>query len=241
MNFIGAPGSSTPTPDLPPLALRMGGEHFKDDQAFISTAVADVHRLQSSAHLTMDTRLLDWGCGAGRLAIGIRHVFGHIRDYHGVDIQKDLVDWAQEHLSDEHTRFSLVGAVNDRYNPGGVGPHNIPADDASVDVFYAYSVFSHMLADDVAIYSKVISRILAPGGRVMLTAFVEEDVQAWQENPPDYGPLAWTGPLHCVRYDRVFLESILRQAGLVVDSFQYGQETDGQSLYLLRHDESRRR
>ncbi len=44
---------------------------------------------------------------------------GHVEDYHGVDIQPELLDWAKDNLTDEHTRFTLVDAHNARYNPDG--------------------------------------------------------------------------------------------------------------------------
>lgn len=219
---------------LPPTDLRMGGEHFLDDDDFVQSAIEDVRRLEEYAGLNRDCRLLDWGCGAGRLAVGVKAVLGHVREYHGVDVQPQLVEWAIENLSDERTRFSLVPSANARYNPEGSSVRSIPAEDGEVDVFYAYSVFSHMVPDEVAAYARIISRILAPHGRALVTAFVEEDVQAWQENPSGYGPIEWSGPLHCVRYDRGFLEDLLRESGLYVDIFEYGRETDGQSLYVLR-------
>ena len=55
------------------------------------------------------------------------------------------------------------------------------------------------------------------------------------ENPEGYGPLEWLGRLHCVRYDRAHYESLVAATGLAVDRFEYGRETDGQSMYVLRH------
>ena len=58
---------------LPPSKYRMGGKHFKNDDAFIKTAVRDVKRLERLAGLNENSRLLDWfGIGlrfAGGLAI----------------------------------------------------------------------------------------------------------------------------------------------------------------------------
>ena len=59
----------------------MGGKHFKNDDAFIRTAVRDVKRLERLAGLTTDSRLLDWGCGAGRLAVGVRRRLDDIRPH----------------------------------------------------------------------------------------------------------------------------------------------------------------
>jgi ubiquinone/menaquinone biosynthesis C-methylase UbiE len=163
----------------------MGGAHFQQDAAFIATSVADVRRLQDRAGLTEQSRLLDsWGCGAGRLAVGIKHTLGHVADYHGVDVQPEPIAWAAANLTDDHTRFALVDVANARYNPDGTRTQSIPAPDSSVDVFYAYSAFSHMLIDDISTYCREIARLLAFGGRAMVTAFVEEGVASWSENPP---------------------------------------------------------
>lgn len=230
--------TDAPTPDinvpLPPPRLRMGGAHFRKDADFIKAGVRDVRLLRRRAGLTRKSRLLDWGCGAGRLAIGVRHLLGNIEEYHGVDVQPELLDWARDNLTDAHTRFTLVDQRNERYNPDGDKTFAIPAQPGSVDVLYSYSVFSHMLARDVAGYSATIAKILAPEGRAMMTAFVEEDVEDCTENPTDYRKLEWKGALHCVRFNRRFFEATVYDAGLAVDEFVYGRETDGQSMYVLR-------
>lgn len=212
----------------------MGGKHFKNDQAFIRTAMQDVKRLEKYAGLTTESSLLDWGCGAGRLAVGVREHMGQIRDYHGVDVQAELIDWAQENLAGPGVRFTLVDVRNERYNPDGSTEHTIAAEPNSVNVFYAYSVFSHMNADDTKAYLTLIGEILATDGKALITCFVEEDVPAWEENPQGYGPLEWKGRLHCTRFSREAFETLVRGAGLGVDRFEYGRETDGQSLYVLR-------
>ncbi len=224
-----APGKA-----LPPGKYRMGGEHFKDDAVFIATAVRDVNRLEEYCDLTADSRLLDWGCGAGRLAVGVRERFGRIADYHGVDIQPELIEWAQENLAAPGFRFTLLDVSNERYNPDGTPERTLGAEPGSVDVFYAYSVFSHMNDDDTPAYLRLIHEALAPGGRAFVTCFVEEDVEGWEENPEGYGPLEWKGRLHCTRFARWHFEDHVNAARLAVDRFEYGRETDGQSLYVLR-------
>lgn len=230
--------SDTPTPDisvpLPPPRLRMGGAHFRKDADFIESGVRDVRLLRRRAGLTRNSRLLDWGCGAGRLAIGVRRLLGNVADYHGVDVQPELLDWARDNLTDAHTRFTLVDQRNERYNPHGDETFAIPTPAESVDVLYSYSVFSHMTAADVAGYSATIASILAPQGRALMTAFVEEDVPDCVENPTDYRRLEWKGALHCVRFERRFFEATLHDAGLAVAEFVHGRETDGQSMYVLR-------
>lgn len=227
-------GTSPAGVKLPPTVYRMGGAHFRQDDAFVSSAVAEVGRLEERIGLGSSSRLLDWGCGAGRLAVGIVERLGRIEHYHGVDIQKHLIDWAQRHLGDRPGfEFTHVDLANPRYNPGGSLQRTIPGATGGYDGFYAYSVFSHLMGDDTAAYLKEVSRLLAPGGRAFVTAFVEDGVPDQEENPAGYGPLEWSGPLHCVRFNRGFFETMVTDAGLVVDSLDHGQETDGQSLYIL--------
>lgn len=224
-------GKKTP---LPPGKYRMGGKHFKNDKAFIKTAVSDVQRLEKYCGLDSSSSLLDWGCGAGRLAVGVREHFGQIRDYHGVDIQAELIDWANENLTGPGFRFTHVNVSNERYNPDGSPERTLAAAPGTVDVFYAYSVFSHMNDEDTQAYLKLIEESLSTHGRAFVTCFVEEDVPGWVENPQGYGPLDWKGRLHCTRFARWHFEDHVNAARLAVDRFEYGKETDGQSLYVLR-------
>ena len=145
---------------LPPSKYRMGGKHFKNDAAFIKTAVRDVKRLEKYAGLTKDSALLDWGCGAGRLAVGVREHFdgGRIADYHGVDVQPELIDWANANLAGPGFRFTCVDVSNERYNPDGTPERTLAADPGTVDVLYAYSVFSHMNDEDTPAYLRLIQR-----------------------------------------------------------------------------------
>jgi len=163
------------------------------------------------------------------------HYKGHrIEDYHGVDVQPDLIDWARTNLTAPGFRFTCVDVANERYNPAGLPDRTIAADPGTVDVLYAYSVFSHMNDEDTAAYLALIGQALSEQGKAFVTCFVEEGVPAWEENPEGYGPLEWKGRLHCTRFDRRHFEDLVARGGLAVDRFVYGRETDGQSLYVLR-------
>lgn len=219
---------------LPPREYRMGGKHFKDDAAFMEAAGRDVDKLVRWAGLQRTSRVLDWGCGAGRLAVGLRDRFGDSVEYLGVDVQPALVDWARANLATELMAFTRADVENERYNPDGIRRRRIPRDSGSVDVFHAYSVFSHMRPDDVVGYGREIARVLAASGAALVTAFVEPEVVSWEVNPDDYGPLKWRGPLHCVLYNVEFFRALMSEAGLDTEVVEHGTETDGQSLLRLR-------
>jgi len=123
-----------------------------------------------------------------------------------------------------------------RYNPGGGAidaAFRLPAAPGSVDLAYLYSVFSHLPEAHLRVYLGELARVLAPGGRVFLTAFVEEGVPPVVVNPPGYAFERCSGPLHVVRYERGHFAGLLEAAGFRVDRFDHGAETDGQSgVYL---------
>ena len=221
---------------LPPVQLRAGGEHFKNDKDFIEKAVRDVKRLRRICGLTLNSRVLDWGCGAGRLAIGIKEHFpeGRIQHYQGVDVKKNAIDWADKNLKAPGFDFTYINSCNERYNPSGAKTRTLASGARSFDIIYGYSVLSHMTKEDASEYLKLIKNSITDEGKVFITSFVEENVPDWSENPQGYGPLQWTGRLHCTLFNRHYFERLIQAAGLAVDGFQYGRETDGQSLYVLR-------
>ena len=211
----------------------MGGAHFLDNDAFVAAGTRDVARLIEHG-LSPDSHLLDWGCGAGRLAIGVIETWGGIGRYDGIDVQEELVRWADRHVARGSIRFIHVDVANARYNRDGSPERRIPGADSGYDAVYGYSVLSHMDSTEVAAYAREIRRLLRPGGFAWVTAFVERGVPEESENPEGYGPIRWEGPLHCVRFEQGYLESLVGQAGLAVEHFEHGQETDGQSRYVLR-------
>jgi SAM-dependent methyltransferase len=218
---------------LPPLAYRMGGRHFRQDRDFEAAARSEVRKLESFG-LGPTSRILDWGCGAGRLAVGIQDRFGRLDQYHGVDVQRPLIEWARRHLRREGFEFSHVDIANGRYNPNGLPETYIPGVDSDYDFFYAFSVFSHMGRSEAEPYLAEIFRLLRNDGVAYFTAFVEQGVAAEAENPTGYGPMKWAGPLHCVRYEETYFEDMLKGAGFVIEHHGHATEADGQSLYITR-------
>jgi SAM-dependent methyltransferase len=221
---------------LPPAAMRWCGPEFKDDAYFLRSAEGEARRLQQMG-CTPTSRILDVGCGFGRLPIGILRVLGEV-DYLGLDVHRGSIDWCQRHLQREHPRLRFVwmDRENARYNPGGGklnGGFALPVEDASRDLVYLYSVASHLPEDHLRIYLRELARVLAPGGQVFMTAFVEDGVEPVAENPSGYAFTRCSGPLHVVRYERGHFEGLLAEAGLKLLRAEHGVETDGQTgLYL---------
>lgn len=216
---------------LPPPEMRWCGPEFKENAFFLRSAEAEANRLRKMG-AGPGSRILDVGCGYGRLAIGILRVLDRV-EYLGVDVHRGSIDWCQKHIERPHPslRFVWIDRENERYNPGGAAidaAFRFPAADGSIDVAYLYSVFSHLTEADLRFYLVELARVLAPGGRVFLTAFVEEGVEPISINPPSYA-LECSGPLHVVRYERGHFAGMVDAAGLRIERFDHGTETDGQS------------
>lgn len=225
---------------LPAPRLRFGGDCFKADRDFAQSARGEADRLVKHCGLTKESSLVEIGCGPGRLPIGIIDRVGEIRSYQGLDLNRPSIEWCRKHITPRHPayRFTHVDVANSRYNPAGSlaqTQFRLPVEDRSADIIYLYSVFSHLLTDDVRSSLREFSRILRPQGTLFLTAFVEENVPAEQENPQGYQGRQWDGPLHCVRFEEGYFSRLLAEYGFQTVRKDHGTETDGQSAFFIRH------
>lgn len=209
---------------LPPKNMRPCGSNFQDDEFYLESARKEADRLTEHLGLSRESSLLDVGSGPGRLAIGIIQRVGELEKYRGVDVAEESVRWGRQNVTPEHPSFQFVhiDVENRRYNPEGSGKDSgfsFPFEDGEFDLITLYSVFTHMLTDGVRTYLKEFHRVLRPGGRSYLTAFVEDNVPEVEENPQGYLGREWKGALHCVRYEREFFERLLRESGFRLDGF----------------------
>ena len=56
---------------LPPAKMRWGGKSYKDDDSYRASAERSAALLATACGLSADSRVLDIGCGQGRLLLGI--------------------------------------------------------------------------------------------------------------------------------------------------------------------------
>lgn len=127
------------------------------------------------AALKPHERVLDVGCGTGRMA---RPLTGYLTSgsYDGIDIVAPAIEWCQrayQRLPNFHFHFSDI--YNQAYNPTGnlrAAEYKFPFADASFDFVYLTSVFTHMLPDDMENYLREVTRVLKPDGRCFITYFL---------------------------------------------------------------------
>ena len=127
------------------------------------------------AGLKPHERVLDVGCGTGRMARPLTRYLTS-GSYDGIDIVAASIEWCQrayQRLSNFHFHFADI--CNQAYNPTGslrAGEYKFPFADASFDFVYLTSVFTHMLPADMENYLSEVTRVLRPGGRCFITYFL---------------------------------------------------------------------
>jgi len=130
--------------------------------------------------LRPDHKVLDVGCGVGRVAVALA---GHLEQegrYEGFDIVPQEIEWCQKHISTRFPNFSfqLADVRNLTYNPKGkvrASEYRFPYDDGSFDFVVLASVFTHMLSRDMDRYVTEVSRVLKHGGRCFVSFYLLND------------------------------------------------------------------
>jgi ubiquinone/menaquinone biosynthesis C-methylase UbiE len=127
--------------------------------------------------LKPDHRVLDVGCGCGRMAVPLMKYLSEKGSYEGFDIVGVAIDWCRRHVAakDPRFRFQQADVYNKSYNPRGSRQpteYEFPYPADSFDFVFLTSVFTHMLSADMQHYLSEIARVLKPNGRCMISLFL---------------------------------------------------------------------
>ena len=143
--------ASHPSPPPPELRSAIGLGDFE------SIGRQMVGLVRRYAGLRRGDRVLDIGCGLGRLAQPLREELGARGRYLGVDIVRRYVDWCTREISSRDPRFTFqwMDVENREYNPDGSidsAAAAIDAADGGFSLVIASSLFTHLLEGTVVRY-----------------------------------------------------------------------------------------
>jgi len=195
-------------------------------------------------------RVLDMGCGIGRMAVPLTRYLT-TGSYEGFDIVRSGIRWCQKHITTRYPlfKFQIADIYNKQYNPRGrykPGEYRFPFSDAEFDLVILISVFTHMLPSDLDHYLSEISRVLKPGGKCLITYFLQDAearrrVEARTAAVPFDHKLngCWTSdpvtPETAVGYDPAALVPVYQKHSLTPDGIHFGAWS-GRSDYLSYQD-----
>ncbi|KIN72051.1 class I SAM-dependent methyltransferase [Sulfitobacter guttiformis] len=159
--------------DAPPKAL-----NYAADGDFISQGDELVVALRRDFTLGEGVRILDIGCGIGRIATALRRAGSDVR-YSGFDIVKYGILWCQKKLSErDGYHFTHADIFNPFYNPRGrIDPcaYVFPYPDKSFDLLIAVSVYTHLLEAETRAYFAQSMRVMDSTGKAYFTTFLVDD------------------------------------------------------------------
>ena len=139
---------------LPPSRLRVRVIAQTDPAVFLSSGEdnrTELAELAESAGLAMGDvgRLLDFGCGCGRV---IRHWASYDGlEVHGSDHDAELVGWVRDNLPFVSTNVNALGPP-------------LPYPDGWFGLVYAISVFTHLTEELGEAWMHELRRVIRPGG-----------------------------------------------------------------------------
>lgn len=108
-------------------------------------------------HMSLDaaTRVFDFGCGCGRVLVYFKDATGS--EMTGSDIDGEAIAWCSDDLGDFGSFIR-----NDALPP-------LPVPDATFDLVYSVSVFTHLPERMQFQWLKELRRVTKPGGFLLLT------------------------------------------------------------------------
>jgi SAM-dependent methyltransferase len=132
--------------------------------------------LVGHAGLQPNWRVLDMGCGSGRVALPLVSYLGADGGYLGFDVSRRAINACRRRLAVLRPDFQFVwlNLASWEFNAGGDGDQTaarFPCQDGCFDLAFATSLFSHMTMEAIRRYLVESARVLRPGGRLLFTAY----------------------------------------------------------------------
>lgn len=220
------------------------------DGSFESVGDEFLHYFVTMCDLKPGARVLDVGCGIGRMARPLT-TYLTSGSYEGFDITPSGIAWCKKNITPRYPQFgfTLADIRNQEYNPRGpvsASDYRFPYKDGEFDFAFLTSVFTHMLPKEVGHYLDELARVLASNGRCLATFFLLND-EARRQIAIGKSSLelrhaisgCWTTNLRvpetAVGYDEQDVLRLLHSSGFILEATAYGKWC-GRELYHSYQD-----
>ena len=143
--------------------------------------------LRIYGNLHASSRVLEIGCGLGRIAFALRYLIPK-GSYSGFEIVREKTEFLQKNFQAAHPNFKFRWANihNTYYNPEGkqkASRYQFESKNNSFDTVFAASVFTHLHPEAALNYFKETARVLAPGGKAVFSFFILDYLQPAEQRP----------------------------------------------------------
>ncbi len=189
--------------------------------------------------LKSNWRILEVGCGIGRIACFLTKNLDQRGSYEGFDIVREAIEWDNKTLASKfpNFHFQLADIYNKCYNPKGkfkASEYKFPYESESFDFVFLTSVFTHMLPKDVGNYLLEIARVLKPNSMCFATFFIlnEESIRLvnskvssfnFQYEYDGYRTQSEIFPESAIAFDEKLILELYQRSGLHVrEPIHYG-------------------
>lgn len=127
--------------------------------------------------LRPNAKVLEVGCGLGRMSIPLINFLSKDGEYHGFDIVKKWIHWCKKNITSRKPNFKFEHSDiwNKMYNPKGIekaSNYKFNYSNNYFDFVFLTSVFTHMHTEDIDRYLEEISRVMKTNGRCLITFFL---------------------------------------------------------------------
>lgn len=217
--------------------------------------------LLDQAGVQPNDRVLDIGCGCGRIAAPLTQHVGPDGSYIGVDIVAALVEFGTRHITKTYPNFRFVtleqsnpsyDALRGKSTSRTIRTLAEAAAPDSIDLCIATSLFTHLDTGMARTTLAAMSRLMASNGRAFVTAFLIDDAaralirrgRSAFQFAHAYGEgtnaQSLEDPLAALAFDADHFARLLTEQGLYVERALYGSwpgrphHASGQDILILR-------